>query len=124
MDSPSELARVMKCVAEHLSEGGVFLFDVFDHQFFRKRRNVAWSVQVGTQVIDLYDFYDLRRRVAEGRVVIGAHIEGHRRVPIEAKDVCAAAKTAGLKVLDRFSTATYYLSFTPNRQFYVLQKST
>ena len=125
LNEPSELTSVMKCVAAHLTSGGVFLFDVFDELFFQTCDDTHRIMQVGDQPIEMHFFYDKDTRRNDVRVVMGDQIERHIRVPIETSDVRVAANEAGLIVRDRFSAADYYyLERMTARHFYVLQKPT
>jgi SAM-dependent methyltransferase len=125
VQTPGELADVFRCVGRCLCPGGLFAFDVLDHQAFQALAGAKTVTDVAGVQFVYYSFYDADRRVNEARVIFPGLIERHRRVPIEPEDVRRSCAEAGFEVAEAFSTPTglYLLEpFAYRRRFYVLRK--
>jgi SAM-dependent methyltransferase len=125
LETPGELADVFRCVARCLRPGGLFAFDVLDHQAFQAIASKKTLAAVAGVQFECYSFYDVDSRVNESRVVFPGVVERHRRVPIEQDDVRRSCREAGLEIAEVFSTPTgrYLLfPFAYRRRFYLLQK--
>jgi SAM-dependent methyltransferase len=113
VENLAELASVFRCVRQHLRAGGIFAFDVLNDARFRAMGGIKTLAFAKGEHFAVYYFYDPTRRVSESRVVYEGFIERHRRIPIEADDVRAAAREAELELVERFAGW--------GRQFYVLR---
>ncbi len=121
LESPDELRDVFGCVERHLRPGGLFLFDVMDHNRLLMMGGRSVQAEVGKDQVHVHFFYDPERRISESRVVVGSAVERHRRIPVEEQDVVRAAGETGLAMAEHFSANTY-LPSPPSRQFYVLRR--
>jgi SAM-dependent methyltransferase len=119
VQTAGELTDVFACVGRHLRPGGLFVFDVLDHQGFRNLARRKTVATVDGRHFELYLFYDAGMRVSESCAVFGDIVERHRRIPIEEQDVRRSASQAGLQLAERFATLGF-LSY--QRRFYVLRK--
>jgi SAM-dependent methyltransferase len=122
--TPAELADVFRCVARCLCPGGLFAFDVMDHQAFQAVAGKKTLADVAGVQFEKYSFYDADNRIEEARVVFPGVVEQHRRIPIEQDDVRRSSKEAGLEVAEAFSTPVglyLLLPFAYRRRFYLLR---
>jgi SAM-dependent methyltransferase len=123
--TPGELTDVFRCVGACLRPGGLFAFDVLDHQAFQAVAGKKTLADVRGVQFEYYSFYDPDNRVNEARVIFSEVVERHRRIPIEQADVRRSGEEAGLEVAEAFASPVglyLLLPFTYRRRFYVLRK--
>lgn len=100
-----ELRQVFDAVAKHLRPGGLFVFDTMtEHGMFCLSGCYA-HFPVGNSRIAMRCDYDLENRRETVKVILPTGVEFHRRIPIGAEDVLAAANGSELEVIDYFSHA-------------------
>ena len=121
---PAELVRVFRCVARHLTPGGLILCDALDDRGMRHYSGKFIPIELDGTECGIVLRYDPVRREDNALVVFVSGIESHRRVPIEPDDVLRAVTDTGLTVLDWFSVAGFgLLKYGGVRNFYVLRRS-
>jgi SAM-dependent methyltransferase len=122
VETPGEVEKVFRSVHRHLRPGGLFVFEVVDHEGMCVLSGRMVSMAVGPERLEVYYFYDSQGGVGEVRVVfpLEAAVAASRRVPLEEADVRTAADQAGLEVIEHFHASRWAYSFV--RQFYVLRR--
>ena len=106
LSDPGELRAILQRVADHLSPGGLFLFDAVTDGGMRMLAGGYLHVKAGGGRFAIRLEYDAGRRRETAEVLLPAGVEVHRRVAIDPKDVAAAARATGLRLEDYFSRAT------------------
>lgn len=98
-----ELRDVFSAVSAHLQTNGLFAFDAFTQRGMRMLSGRLLHIDLkGRRCIIRFN-YDPQQRKEHADVVITSGIETHARIPIEPRDVFAAAKVTGMRVCDFFS---------------------
>src|SRR5262249_45518284 len=85
----SELVQVFDAVGGHLAPGGVFLFDTYTRKGMRRLSGHYWHSR--DRRFAIHFRFDADHGADESRVLLPSGVELHRRVPIDAADVVAAA---------------------------------
>jgi predicted TPR repeat methyltransferase len=105
VSEPCQLSDVFRAVAKHLNPGGVFTFDAITGDGMLMLNGVYLHVEIAGARFAIHFRYDPEKRQETSEALLATGVEVHRRVPIEPKDVSAAAAETGLRVEDYFSSA-------------------
>ena len=98
-----ELSAVLASVARHLKANGLFVFDTYTHEGMQYLSGQYLHADVDGRRFAISFHYDPRQRREKSLLLMPMGIETHRRIPIDPKDVLAAARGSGLEVEDYFS---------------------
>lgn len=118
-----ELATAMRCIAEHIEPGGLFVFDTITERGLRLQSGFYFHGEGNGTRYAIHFRYDPAERRETSVVYLPSGTETHYRVPLDPPDVAAAAGAAGLRVEDYFSFASVPGHwFVGTRCFFVLAK--
>ena len=102
-----ELRQMLDSVAKHLRSDGLFLFDTVTEQGMQALSGHFAHLPVGTRRMAMRCDYDLETRRETVQVILPTGVETHRRIPIGAEELLAAAEGSELEVFDYFSDALF-----------------